>query len=428
MRPALTMTFDGTRQTFARRASGWIWAAAAMMALSGAGSASEPQKEFKPNNGCRNTGAAFEPWLAAFKKDSAAKGVSARAISAALDGMTLEQSIINTDRGQAFFSQPFVAFYDKLASRGRVESSQRQIQKHRAIFDRAEKEFGVPAAVITAFWALESDFGIAMGQKPVLRSLAALAWDCRRGEMFREELLAALKIIDRGDLQPEDMQGSWAGELGQTQFLPTHYFNHAVDYDGDGRRDLMRSPADIIGSSANFLKTLGWDTGKPWLEEVRVPVVMAWEQADLMIKHPVSYWAAAGVTKASGQPLSVDATPATLLLLQGRTGPAFLAYPNFDVFMRWNQSLNYSVTAAHLANRINGAGIFARGQPAQLLEPAQLKELQLLLVRAGFYTAEPDGRLGTATRQAVKAAQLKFGMPADGYPALDVLERLRGRR
>ncbi len=422
------MMFDGTRRTLARRALGWIGAVATWLMLSSPTPAAEPQKEFKSNNGCRNTGPGFETWLASFKKDAAAKGVSARSIAAALDGMTLEQSIINTDRGQAFFSQPFVTFYDKLASRGRVESSQRQIQKHRATFDRAEQQYGIPPAVITSFWALESDFGSGMGQKPVLRSLAALAWDCRRGEMFREELLAALKIIDRGDLQPEDMLGSWAGELGQTQFLPTHYFNHAVDYDSDGRRDLMRSPADIIGSSANFLKILGWDPGKPWLEEVRVPPVMAWEQADLMIKHPVSYWAAAGVTKANGQPLAADSTPSTLLLLQGRSGPAFLAYPNFDIFMKWNQSLNYSVTAAHLANRINGAGVFARGQPTLLLEPAQLKELQVLLVRAGLYTAEPDGRLGTATRQAVKAAQLKFGMPADGYPALDILERLRGRR
>jgi lytic murein transglycosylase len=403
-------------------------ACAAVMAPLSRSVATEPQKQFKPNNGCRNTGPAFEPWLAAFKKEAAAQGVSQRAISQALDGMTLEQGIINIDRGQTFFSQPFLSFYDKLASRGRVESAQRQIQKNRAAFDQAEKEYGVPPAVISAFWALESDFGTGMGNKPVLRSLAALAWDCRRGDMFREELMAALKIIDRGDLVPPDMIGSWAGELGQTQFLPTHYFNHAVDYDGDGRRDLMRSAPDIIGSSANFLKNLGWQTGEPWLEEVRVPENMAWEQAALEIKHPRSYWANAGVKRVNGQPLPADDVPSTLLLLMGKNGPAFLAYPNFDIFMKWNQSLNYTVTAAHLANRINGGGMFFRGQPIQPLETNQLKDLQGLLVKGGFYVGEPDGRLGLATRAAVRAAQLKLGMAADGYPSFDLMDRLRRGR
>ena len=412
-----------------RRWSVVVAAACVVAGVTGAGGqAIEPRKEFKPNNGCRNGGPGFEPWLAGFRKEATQKGVSARTISAALDGMSLDQNIINTDRGQSFFSQSFLSFSDKLATRNRVDSGQRMIQRQKATFDRAEKQYGVPAAVITAFWALESDFGAGMGKKPVLRSLATLAWDCRRGEMFREELLAALKIIDRGDLRPADMIGSWAGELGQTQFLPTHYFNYAVDYDGDGRRDLMRSNADVIGSSANFLAELGWKRGEPWLEEVRVPANLKWDQAGLDIQHPRSYWAKAGVTLANGRPLPGDALPGSLLLLMGRNGPAFMAYPNFQIYLKWNQSLNYATTAAYLANRIGGAAAMGRGGLVSVLETNGLKELQSLLARGGFYQGEQDGRLGAATRAAVKQAQLKLGMPADSYPTADLVERLRGRR
>ena len=255
---------------------------------------------------CQNSGN-FDGWLATFKVDAAKQGVTPRTIQSALAGMTMDQNIINTDRGQKFFQQSFLEFSDKLASKNRQSSGASQIVKHKATFARAEQQYGVPAPVIAAFWALESDFGSGMGNKPVLRSLATLAYDCRRSEMFRNELIAALKIIDRGDLTAAEMIGSWAGELGQTQFLPSHYFNHAVDYDGDGRRNLMRSPADVIGSSANFLQSLGWAKGQPWLQEVRVPATMAWEQADNAIKHPRSQWAKWGVTAADGSALPGDA-------------------------------------------------------------------------------------------------------------------------
>jgi lytic murein transglycosylase len=392
--------------------------------------ASQATQQFKPNNGCRNTGPAFEPWLAQFRREAAAKGVTQRTISAALDGMTLDQSIINIDRGQSFFAQSFLSFSDKLASQNRVQNGQKRLVMHEAHFARAEREYGVPGAVITAFWALESDFGVGMGNKPVLRSLAALAWDCRRGAMFREELLAALKIIDRGDLVPADMVGSWAGELGQTQFLPTHYLNHAVDWDNDGKRNLMRSAPDIIGSSAAFLKSIGWRKGEPWLQEVKVAANLPWEQADLAVKHPRKYWAEKGVRLANGQPLPADEMPASLLLLQSRNGPAFLAYPNFTAFTEWNQSLNYATTAAYLATRIAGAPTMQRGSAHLItaLDMPQMKELQGHLAKRGYPVGEIDGRMGAGTRSAVRQAQLKLGMPADSYPTLELLERLRGAR
>lgn len=300
------------------------------------------------------------------------------------------------------------------------------MQRHQAVFQRAERQYGVPAPVITAFWALESDFGVGMGKLPVLRSLATLAYDCRRGDMFRKELMAALKIIDRGDLRPSQMIGSWAGELGQTQFLPTHYLAHAVDYDGDGRRDLLNSPADVIGSTAAFLASLGWRRGEPWSHEVVLTGDLPWKEADLAVKHPRAQWARWGVTQRDGRPLLRDNMPASLLLPMGRNGPAFLAYPNFDVYLKWNQSLYYSITAAYLATRLDGAPPLSRGRgPVEPFGMAETKELQQLLRRAGLYNESIDGIMGAGTRAAIKAAQIKFGLPADGYPSRELVERLR---
>jgi lytic murein transglycosylase len=260
----------------------------------------------------------------------------------------------------------------------------------------------------------------------VLRSLVTLAYDCRRPQMFRDELRDALRIIDRGDLTPDEMIGSWAGELGQTQFLPSHYLAHAVDYDGDGRRNLMKSAPDVVASTAKFLVHLGWQRGQPWLDEVRVPSSLAWDQADLAIQHPRSKWAGWGVTLADGRALPADNLPASLVLPMGRFGPAFLAYPNFQAYLKWNQSLNYCLSAAHLAARLAGAPPFRKGS-AEIPEWSQpaMKELQQLLARHGYQVGEADGKMGAGTRAAVKSAQMKFGLPADSYPTPELLERLR---
>ena len=377
---------------------------------------------------CSNTGS-FERWLEGFRKDAVAAGVKPHTVSSTLDGMTADMSIVSSDRKQGFFSQSFLDFSGKLATASRVQSGMAKVRQQKAVFDKVDKEYGVPAPVIAAFWALESDFGSGMGKKPVLRSLATLAYDCRRGEMFRQELIYALKIIDRGDLRADEMIGSWAGELGQTQFLPGHYYNFAVDYDGDGKRDLLRSNPDIIASTANFIRSLGWKAGEPWMQEVRVPTDMAWEQAGLDIKLPRSKWAAMGVTAADGKKLPADGMPASLLLLMGRNGPAFLAYPNFDVFTKWNQSLNYATTAAYLATRIAGAPAMYRGRSAiAALEGTQMVEMQQLLAKRGYKVGEPDGKLGAGTRLAIKQAQQKMGVPADSYPSPEFLSALRSGR
>jgi lytic murein transglycosylase len=376
---------------------------------------------------CRND-VPFSRWIVDFKKEAIADGIKASTIEAAIGGMTPDQGVIGRDRKQGFFTQTFIDFYSKLATKGREQMGRSYLTKHAAIFARAEKEFGVPGAVITGFWALESDFGIGMGDLPVMRSLLTLAWDCRRGELFREELKAAMKIIERGDLRADEMIGSWAGELGQTQFLPQHYYNFAIDYDNDGRRDLITDIPDIIGSTASFIKALGWRAGEPWLQEVRLTKELPWDQADLAILHPRSQWAKWGVAALDGK-LPADDMEASLLLPMGRNGPALLAYQNFRVYTSWNQSLTYATTAAHLATRMAGAPNISRGngQPIESLSYEQIKELQVLLAKRGFDVGAADGKIGAGTRAAVKTVQMKLGFPADSYPTPELLDALRAR-
>ena len=376
----------------------------------------------------------FDRFLADLKTQAVAAGVSQRALAEASPGLVYDQGIVNRDRGQRVFGQVFTEFAGRMAANFRMQQGQAKIKTYAAAFSRAEKEYGVPPAVIAAFWGLESDFGANMGSLPTLRSLVSLAYDCRRSEMFQNETIAALKIIDRGDLTPSEMIGSWAGELGQTQFLPTHYFNYAVDYDGDGHRNLLRSPEDVIGSTANYIANgLKWRRGETWLQEARVPQNSVsgfpWDQADLTIQLPRSKWAQLGVTYPDGKPLPNDNLPASLLLPMGRTGPAFLAYANFAAYTEWNNSLIYSTTAGYLAARIAGSPPMLRPTtPVVQLPFNELRELQQLLVRAGFNVGKVDGVMGQQSRSAVKAMQIKYGLPADSWPTAELLSRMRGPR
>ena len=377
---------------------------------------------------CRNTGA-FEPWLATFKKEAAAQGISPAAIAAAAPYLVLDQRIINIDRGQRFFAQNFLEISDKMLAGGRLPNGAAQIKKHQALFAREEKEFGVPASVITAFWGLESDFGSGQGKDQSIKSLATLAYDCRRPEMFRGHLFDALRLIDSGDLRADEMIGSWAGELGQTQMMPSEYMAHAIDYDGDGKRNLIKSASDVIGSTGKYLVHLGWKRGEPWLQEVRVPANLPWKEADLSVQHPRSKWAAWGVTRADGKPLPNDNVPASVVLPVGRFGPAFMAYDNFQAYLKWNQSLNYSLTAAYYATRLDGAPPMNKGSaniPKITFE--ETRELQELLQKRGYDVGRIDGVLGLKSRVAIRELQIKSGLPADGWPTAELLAAARTSR
>jgi lytic murein transglycosylase len=402
------------------RIYGGAIAALALLLLSGAWAVAQPA----PTT-CRNTGN-FDKWLADFKREALEQGLSQRTLARTQHLLVLDQKIIGIDRGQRVFSQPFLEFANRMAGGGRAPRSQELIKKHAALFQKVEEQYGVPPAVITAFWGLESGFGSDIGKFEVLRSLATLAYDCRRGERFRKELHAALKIIERGDLTADNMIGSWAGELGQTQFLPSHYFNYGVDYDGNGKVDLLRSVPDVIATTAHYIQKIGWRRNEPWMQEVRVPSQMDWSQASLDIEHPHAQWTKWGVTLANGKPLPENAPNASLLLPMGRLGPAFLVYQNFRVFTEWNHSIIYSTTAAYLSTRIAGAPVMRKGNgepPTFTME--EVRDLQTLLTKAGYDVGGIDGRLGAASRKAVQQAQVKFKLPADGYPTEELIRRLR---
>ncbi len=375
---------------------------------------------------CRNTGS-FERWLEAFKKEALAQGISPQIMAEAAPDLTFDPAIIRRDQGQAVFNLTFLQFSDKLIAGYRMQNGHEAMKKNARIFAEVEKAYGVPAPVLTAFWGLESDFGKMFGDYRILRALTTLAYDCRRPDFFRQQLLDALRIVQRGDQRVSDMVGDWAGEFGGMQFTASDYLKNAVDFDHDGRRDLIHSIPDTLASAANFLVSLGWQRGQPWLQEVRVPEKLPWEEADLNIQHPVSQWAAWGVKAAHGK-LADGALPASLILPMGRHGPAFLAYPNFKAFLGWNSAFVYSTTVAYFATRLDGAPLVdhSAAKTVEALSTQQMMELQRLLTKHGYDVGEADGKLGNATRGAVKKAQQKVGLPADSWPTSDLIARLRG--
>ena len=368
----------------------------------------------------------FPNWLSGVKKEAAGMGISRGALSV-LDGMTYDPAVIKRDRAQSVFSLTFLDFQARLISGNRMAKGAALIKQHGALFKQVEQRYGVPASVITAFWGLETDFGGYMGDFHTIRSLATLAYDCRRPEKFRPQVFAALQIIDRGDMREEDMVGAWAGEIGQVQFLPADFLESGVDADGDGRVDLKRSIPDILMSTGSLLTTHGWQANQPWLQEVSVPEDMPWEEADIAVQHPRAQWAKWGVKLASGKSLKADKAQAALLLPMGRHGPAFLAYPNFTkVYLKWNESLIYSTTAAYFATRLAGAPPVSKGNgPVNALDYNQIMELQKILTRMGYDVGKIDGKLGALSRAAVKSVQIKFGLPADSWPTPELLNRLR---
>jgi len=374
------------------------------------------------------TSISFERWLEDFKKEALASGIKPQVLAAASPYMKFEQRIVNRDRAQGVFNQSFLKFSDRLIPATRLQRGQAQISSHASLFAKVEKEFGVPAPILTAFWGLESDFGSNTGNSNIFGALATLAYDCRRPDYFRPQLMDALRIVQRGDLTVDEMMGGdWAGELGAMQFTASDYYKNALDYDGDGKRNLVKSTPDTVASAANFLKNLGWKRGEPWLQEVRLTKDLPWDQADLTIQLPISQWKAWGVKPAYGT-LPNDAAKAALLLPMGRKGPAFLAYENFQVLQGWNNSMVYVTTVAYFATRLAGAPPVHRGDPdIEVMQPNEVTELQRILLRMGEDIGEADGKVGAKTRAAIKRAQMKVGLPADSYPSTELLQRLRAQ-
>ena len=369
-------------------------------------------------DGCNNT--PFADWLQEVKQEAAAKGISPAAIQN-LDGLTYDPKVIAMDRKQGVFAQTFLTFAGRMANNYRLTNGKKYMDEYAGLFSKLEAEFGVPAPVVVAFWSLETDFG------DTLRSLATLAHDCRRPEKFRPQLISALEIIEKGYLTPAEMKGAWAGELGQTQFLPSDYIENGVDGDNDGRIDLLKSKPDVLASTSKLVASFGWRRGEPWLEEVAVPENLPWEKADLKVMLPRKDWARMGVTQVGGAPIKADGLEASLLLPMGKNGPAFLAYQNFRVYTEWNKSLVYCTTAAYMATRMAGAPAMSPGRaPIETLSLEDTKQLQQILQSKGYDVGKIDGVLGEGSRAAVREEQIKLGMPADSYPTKEFLIRMGG--
>lgn len=351
-------------------------------------------------------------------------GVSTETATSFLRSVRADASVLRADRSQGVFQRPFVDFSRRLISNDRINRGRSNGQKYNAIFNRIEQEYGVDRGVLLAFWAFETDYGAIQGDFNTANALVTLAHDCRRPDLFRPQIFAAMELFARGDMNPASTTGAWAGEIGMVQMLPRDILESGTDGDGDGHVSLKTSPADALMSGGKMLQSLGWRKGEPWIDEVTLPASFDWSLTGLGTTKTAAEWAALGITARDGS-LSGN-LPASLILPQGRKGPAFLAYPNFNVYFEWNQSFTYVLTAAYFATRLNGAAIYDAGTPEQGLSGDQMKRLQAALQNRGHNVGKIDGILGANTRKAVQSEQTRLGLPADAWPTPALLAKVEG--
>jgi len=360
---------------------------------------------------------------------AARRGVPRAIFDAQTAGLTPDLRIMDLLDGQPEFTKSFWDYLDLLVSDARIENGRAILTKHRIAFDAVEKVYGVDRHVIAAIWGVESNYGTQIGDRSVIRSTATLACIGRRQSYFRDELLSALEILARGDVRPDHLKGSWAGAFGPTQFMPTSFKRFAVDFDGDGRRDVVDSIPDLIASTANNLKKDGWTNGQVWGYEIVVPPGFNFLLADRSRMMTLREWQGAGIRRAGGKAFARLDDRAYLLVPAGAQGPGFLMLPNFRTIMKYNPSEAYALAIGHLADRLRGGEPFVQPWPRheRVLTRAERNELQQLLARRGYDVGEPDGRLGAKTRVALRQFQAAVGLVPDGFASGTILEHLRRR-
>lgn len=366
-------------------------------------------------------GGSFSSFKNGLKLEAVSKGISAANASAFLSGVRQDGKVLKADRAQGVFQKPFLEFSQRLISSSRINSGRSNAKRFDRVFDNVESTYGVNRHVLLAFWAFETDFGAFQGNFNTANALVTLAHDCRRPELFRPQVFAAMTLYERGQFDPSRTTGAWAGEIGMVQMLPRDILENGVDADGDGRVSLKTSAADALMSGGKMLQHLGWNAGQPWLQEVVVPSNLDWSKSGLNTTFSTKQWQALGVRPRQGK---LSNLPASLILPQGHKGPAFLAYPNFNVYFKWNQSFTYVLTAAYFATRLQGAAAYETGDPDQGLQAAQMKRLQSKLQKRGYNVGKIDGILGAGTRDAVQAEQKRLGLPADAWPTPRLLKNL----
>ncbi len=374
-----------------------------------------------PVAGFAQCGGAFSDFKAGLKTEAVSMGISPASADTFLSGIRQDPAVIRADQAQGVFQKPFIEFSRHLISSQRLDKGQQLARQYDSLFDQIEATYGVDRTVLLAFWAFETDYGAFQGDFNTANALATLAHDCRRPELFRPQVLAAMRLHADGDFDPRTTTGAWAGEIGMVQMLPKDIIENGVDADGNGRVDLKTSPPDALNSGGKMLQHLGWQPSQPWLQEVSVPAAMDWSQSGLETVKSTADWQALGVTARTG---ALADLPASLILPQGHKGPAFLAYPNLNVYFEWNQSFTYVLTAAYFATRLGGAPIYDAGNPDVGLDSNQMKRLQQRLQDKGYDVGDIDGILGAGTRAAVKAEQQRLGLPADAWPTPALLNQI----
>lgn len=369
----------------------------------------------------------FSTWLKGLRAEAAALGISQATLEESLSGLEPDPEVLELDRRQPEFSQTFWAYTSRRVTPERIELGRELLAKHRPLLENLKAQYGVQPRFLVAFWGLETNFGGFTGNKPVIRSLATLAYDTRRSAYFRGELLSALRIVDAGHVSAADLLGSWAGATGQLQFMPSTFVRYAVDGDNDGRLDIWHSYPDMFASAANYLRSIGWRPKEIWGREVRLPPDFDLSLAQLEIEMPISEWQKRGVRRSNGKNLPSANLTGSIILPGGATGPAFLVYQNFRSILVWNRSVLYALSVGHLSDQLIHLGplLAKRPEKEQPLHRSEVAELQGLLLSLGFDPGIPDGVVGSKTRAAIRAYQRQAKLPADGYPTVMLLNGLR---
>ncbi len=370
--------------------------------------------------------AGFDAWVAAFRPRAEAQGISPATFDAAFRNAGFVPGVVERDRNQTEFTRTLEDYLAIAASDERVGNGQAALRQYGPTLAQIEARYGVELQVVVAVWGLESSYGTRRGDVPVISALATLAYEGRRGAFFEQQLVAALRILQNGDTSPQGMTGSWAGAMGHTQFIPTSYLAYAVDFTGDGRRDIWSDdPTDSLASTAAYLDRSGWRQGQPWGVEVRLPPGFS-GPVGRGTTRSASAWAAQGVRDMDGRPVP-DHGPASILAPMGAGGPAFMIFPNFAVILRYNNSESYAIGIGHLSDRLVGGSPIRGAFPpdAQGMTIADRQELQRRLTAAGFDTEGSDGVIGPRTRAAISGYQAQAGLPVTGEPSLELLAQLR---
>lgn len=367
-------------------------------------------------------GGSFGSFIRGLKAEALAHNASPATVDAFFATAAQDPKVIRADRSQGIFKKDFAEFSRAVISKNRLVNGQSNARKYADVFARIQADHGISPGILLAFWALETDYGAVQGDFNTLNALLTLSHDCRRPELFRPQIFAALELFARGDFDPARTTGAWAGEIGMVQMLPEDILRNGVDGDGDGHVSLKTSAPDALMSGAGMLAGLGWRRGEPALQEIAVPADLDWSKTGLDTQLSTDQWQAMGVSARQGR--LAPGLKASVLLPMGRKGPAFLAYPNFRVYFEWNKSFIYVTTAAYFATRLEGAAPFTPGNPDPALSDGDMQNLQKKLAARGHDVGKIDGILGAMTRAAVQKEQIRLGLPADAWPTKDLLSRL----